>query len=85
MGPGSSGTEEWWSPEKVESFYYECCVGREEQPHPGISAALKVRLSFHELKKPTIVATAFAFIDLLTVSSAPRAIRDDPWTCPAFS
>lgn len=42
FGPGSSESEEWWSMEKVESFYQECCVGREEQPHPGISAALKV-------------------------------------------
>ncbi|KLO15169.1 RNI-like protein [Schizopora paradoxa] len=41
LGPGTSVTEEWWSPEKVESFYNECCAGREEQPHPGISAALK--------------------------------------------
>ncbi len=43
LGPGMSGTEDWWSPEKVESFYNECCAGREEQPHPGVSAALKVR------------------------------------------
>lgn len=27
--------------DKVESFYQECCGGREELPHPGISAALK--------------------------------------------
>lgn len=41
-GPGGE-TEEWWTMEKVESFYRECCQGREEQPHAGISAALKVR------------------------------------------
>lgn len=40
LGPGE--TEDWWSTDKVESFYHECCVGREEQPHSGISAALKV-------------------------------------------
>ncbi|EJD08451.1 uncharacterized protein FOMMEDRAFT_101852 [Fomitiporia mediterranea MF3/22] len=39
--PGSSETDEWWSTDRVESFYKECCTGREEQPHPGISAALK--------------------------------------------
>ena len=42
FGPGSPEVEEWWSMEKVESFYQECCVGREEQTLPGISAALKV-------------------------------------------
>ena len=41
IGPGES--EDWWAMDKVESFYQECCAGREEQPHPGISAALKVR------------------------------------------
>ncbi|KAH8109464.1 hypothetical protein DFH11DRAFT_1812456 [Phellopilus nigrolimitatus] len=41
FGQGSSETEEWWSVDKVESFYQECCIGREEQPHSGISAALK--------------------------------------------
>lgn len=40
LGPGES--EDWWSMDKVESFYQECCAGREEQPHPGISAALRV-------------------------------------------
>lgn len=42
IGPGPSDVEDWWSTDKVEAFYQECCVGREEQPHPGISAALKV-------------------------------------------
>lgn len=38
------GTEEdtWWTLEQVESFYRECCVGREEQPDPGVSAAFLV-------------------------------------------
>ncbi|CCM02426.1 uncharacterized protein FIBRA_04524 [Fibroporia radiculosa] len=31
----------WWSLEKVESFYRECCEGREESPDLGISDALK--------------------------------------------
>ena len=42
FGPGSPESEEWWSPEKIELFYRECCEGREEKPHPGITAALKV-------------------------------------------
>ncbi|KAJ3516030.1 hypothetical protein NMY22_g14302 [Coprinellus aureogranulatus] len=33
--------EEWWSMEKVESFYRECCEGCDENPDPAISAALK--------------------------------------------
>ena len=42
-GPSGSEVEEWWSMDRVESFYQECCAGREEQPHADISAALKVR------------------------------------------
>ncbi|THH29900.1 hypothetical protein EUX98_g4280 [Antrodiella citrinella] len=30
----------WWSMEQVESFYRECCIGREETPDSGISGAL---------------------------------------------
>ncbi|KAH9950799.1 RNI-like protein [Amylocystis lapponica] len=42
LGPDSgSPAEEWWSLDKVESFYRECCVGREEAPDTGISAAFK--------------------------------------------
>jgi protein phosphatase 1 regulatory subunit 37 len=37
-----SDIDEWWSMDKVESFYRECCAGREEKPDPAISAALKV-------------------------------------------
>lgn len=40
--------EEWWSMEKVESFYRECAMSRDDQPSPEISAAFKVRASFHE-------------------------------------
>ncbi|KAI0321438.1 hypothetical protein OF83DRAFT_1051221 [Amylostereum chailletii] len=38
---GSSETEEWWSMERVEAFYKECCASREEPPSPEISTALK--------------------------------------------
>jgi hypothetical protein len=37
-----SDINEWWSMDKVESFYRECCAGREENPDPAISAVLKV-------------------------------------------
>ena len=39
----ASPEDQWWSLEQVESFYRECCVGREEKPDQGISTALLVR------------------------------------------
>ena len=38
----SQDQDPWWTTEKVETFYKECCRGREEEPLPSISAALKV-------------------------------------------
>ncbi|KAI6169874.1 hypothetical protein EDD17DRAFT_1785645, partial [Pisolithus thermaeus] len=38
---GPNDTEEWWSLDKVESFYRECCESREEPPDPAVSAAFK--------------------------------------------
>ena len=40
----TDGDECWWSLDQVESFYRECCVGREEVPDPGVSLAFKVSL-----------------------------------------
>jgi hypothetical protein len=40
--PGGQAFEEWWSMDKVESFYRECCAGCDELPDPAIKAALKV-------------------------------------------
>ncbi|OSX62071.1 hypothetical protein POSPLADRAFT_1181292 [Postia placenta MAD-698-R-SB12] len=37
----SNTSDTWWSMDKVESFYRECCEGREEVPDPGISTAFK--------------------------------------------
>ncbi|KII85687.1 hypothetical protein PLICRDRAFT_178724 [Plicaturopsis crispa FD-325 SS-3] len=34
-------TEEWWTLDKVESFYRECCAGCDERPDPAITAAFK--------------------------------------------
>lgn len=39
---GPSDLDEWWSMDKVESFYKECCAGREEDFDLAISSALKV-------------------------------------------
>ncbi|KAL4242608.1 RNI-like protein [Abortiporus biennis] len=41
VSPDSTNPDDqWWSLEQVESFYRECCVGREEEPDHAISAAL---------------------------------------------
>ncbi len=34
--------DEWWSMEKVDAFYRECCAGCDEEPDPAVSAAFKV-------------------------------------------
>ncbi|KAF8548474.1 hypothetical protein OG21DRAFT_759578, partial [Imleria badia] len=36
---GPDDTEEWWTLDKVESFYRECCASREEEPDPPVSAS----------------------------------------------
>ena len=41
---GEAQIEEWWSLDKVDGFYKECCTGCDEQPDPAVSAALKVRI-----------------------------------------
>lgn len=43
-GGGNRIVEDWWTLEKVAGFYKECCAGREEVPHLGIEAALRVRV-----------------------------------------
>lgn len=43
--PSGQEFDEWWSMDKVESFYRECCVGCDEQPDPAIKAALKVGMT----------------------------------------
>ncbi|KAF7377182.1 hypothetical protein MSAN_00137700 [Mycena sanguinolenta] len=40
-GKDGGSEEEWWSMDKVESFYRECCEGCQEVPDKGITAALK--------------------------------------------
>ena len=46
-GSGTEGSDDFWSMEKVESFYRECCAGCDEQPDTAISTAFKVRLVLH--------------------------------------
>lgn len=43
--PGGQDVDEWWSMDKVESFYRECCAGCEEEPDSAITVALKVCVS----------------------------------------
>ncbi|KAI0254503.1 hypothetical protein BJV78DRAFT_1121395 [Lactifluus subvellereus] len=40
VGQGSD-PDEWWSLEKVESFYRECCASRDDPPSAEISTAFK--------------------------------------------
>jgi len=42
LGSGTDTDDEWWSMDKVDSFYKECCAGCDEHPDPAISAAFKV-------------------------------------------
>ncbi|CAA7270344.1 unnamed protein product [Cyclocybe aegerita] len=39
--PGGQEVEKWWSMDRVEAFYRECCAGCEEEPDPAITVALK--------------------------------------------
>ncbi|KAF9555391.1 RNI-like protein [Agrocybe pediades] len=39
--PGGPDSDEWWSMDKVEAFYRECCAGCEEDPDPAITVAFK--------------------------------------------
>ncbi|KAI0646342.1 RNI-like protein [Trametes meyenii] len=39
--PDIHAEDDWWSLDKVETFYRECCAGREEAPDPAISTAFK--------------------------------------------
>lgn len=34
--------DDWWTADKVTSFYSECCAGREDEPQPQVVAALRV-------------------------------------------
>jgi protein phosphatase 1 regulatory subunit 37 len=42
-GSAEGDPNDWWTLDKVESFYRECSVSNEEQPDPAISFAFKVR------------------------------------------
>ncbi|KAK2467301.1 hypothetical protein APHAL10511_000536 [Amanita phalloides] len=41
VGSATEGGDGYWSMDKVESFYRECCAGYDEDPDPAISAAFK--------------------------------------------
>jgi protein phosphatase 1 regulatory subunit 37 len=40
---GGAEADDYWGLDKVDGFYRECCEGREDFPHPRVSAALRVR------------------------------------------
>ena len=67
----ASPEDQWWSLEQVESFYRECCVGREEPPDEGISTAFLVRSAAY------CVARGFAiFVHNPVGSCSVRRERD---------
>lgn len=83
-GEGSNGKDEelkedeedeepdYWSMEKVDGFYRECCEGRDEFPHPRISAALKV---------PCFNVTCIRCLSTVRQDMERFLER---WTCPAY-
>lgn len=79
----SSESDSWWSTEKVEAFYRECCRGREEEPLSQISAALKVRNKFIEkhvyslswFTQSALVVNQTRTIDISGVQLTPYAAK----------
>lgn len=71
--------------EKVESFYRECSTSRDDQPSPEISAAFKVRTSFHgsyaEHDHPSnaVVYTTGSLLSDETTRRIVRRQRDVLW------
>ena len=53
--PGGQEFDDWWSMDKVESFYRECCAGCDEQPDPAIKAAFKVAMTPQYISPKLIV------------------------------
>jgi len=75
--PEGRDLEEWWSMDKVESFYRECCAGCEEEPDAAITVALKVR---KQCLKHFLVVRAPICSACLTIESKDRRLL---W-CPAY-
>lgn len=59
--------EQFWSMDKVDSFYRECCLGCEELPDPAISAAFKVR---------SLISLCFQSVSYPLNSTLPLPILD---------
>lgn len=70
----TSPDEVWWSLQQVESFYRECCVGREETPDPAISAAFLVR-----------VQSSTGSVHAYSASSTPDPLIHAPSTSRAYN
>jgi protein phosphatase 1 regulatory subunit 37 len=57
---GGLEPEDWWSMDRVDSFYRECCQGCEEEPDPAVSAAFKVHFPFPSTFKPYLISSQHA-------------------------
>lgn len=71
--------DDWWSMDKVETFYKECCIGREETVNPIVTTALRhaattspraldlsgIQLSLH---------SAYALADILSIEWGLRKL-----------
>ena len=65
----SDDASDWWSLDKVESFYRECAAGSEEEPDPAISFAFKVRVFW-----PLVIAHLTIFSLQNAIGSNPRCV-----------
>ncbi|EJD40745.1 RNI-like protein [Auricularia subglabra TFB-10046 SS5] len=75
----SGDQDDWWTADKVVSFYNECCVGREEEPQPQIVAALRAATtskprSLDLTGIPLTLDTTQAVTDLLNVEWGVRKL-----------
>ena len=76
--PSAQAFDEWWSMDKVESFYRECCAGCDEQPDPAIKAALKV-----EMTRPFVSFQKLICVFLLEYISY-QSTYSGPFWCTAY-
>ncbi|KAF8509532.1 hypothetical protein BU17DRAFT_56039 [Hysterangium stoloniferum] len=79
VGAVEKEEDEWWSMDKVETFYTECCAGREETANPTVSAALRHagKTSPRSLDLSGIQLTphaAAALADILTIEWGLRKL-----------
>lgn len=71
--------DDWWTADKLVSFYNEVCAGREEQPNPFIVAALRAATqakprSFDLTGIPLTLEVTYIVTDLLNVEWGLRKL-----------